>query len=244
MALNFADVQRGGQVVHHGVEKRLHALVAVCGATQHRVHLRVDGELADGTLDLINGEFLATEVPFHQFFVGFSNSVEQLFAVLFSAFHQVSGDLFDGGLSTNLDLSTPGDGLHFHQVNNAVEVVFSTDRQLQNQRLCAEAVDDGLNGEVEVSAQLVHLVHEADTRDVVLSSLTPNLLGLGLHAFFAVEHCNSTVQDTQGTLHLNGEVHVTGGVDDVDLVTLPETGHSSGGNGDAALFLLLHPVGG
>src|SRR5690606_14179663 len=31
---------------------------------------------------------------------------------------------------------------------------------------------------------------------------------------------------------------------DVDLVLVPETGHRGGGDGDAALLLLLHPVGG
>ena len=47
-----------------------------------------------------------------------------------------------------------------------------------------------------------------------------------------------------GTLHLYGEVHVAGGVDDVDAVVFPEAGCGSGGNGDAALLLLLHPVHG
>ncbi len=35
---------------------------------------------------------------------------------------------------------------------------------------------------------------------------------------------------------------MTWGVDDVDLVVIPETGGRCGGNGDAALLLLLHPV--
>ena len=33
-----------------------------------------------------------------------------------------------------------------------------------------------------------------------------------------------------------------GGVDDVDLVVVPETGRCSRGDGDAALLLLRHPV--
>src|SRR5699024_1900189 len=41
-----------------------------------------------------------------------------------------------------------------------------------------------------------------------------------------------------------GEVDVTRSVDDVDLVVVPEAGDRGGCNGDAALLLLLHPVGG
>ena len=37
---------------------------------------------------------------------------------------------------------------------------------------------------------------------------------------------------------------MTWGVNDVDLVFFPETGGGSGGNGDASLLLLLHPVHG
>jgi len=36
---------------------------------------------------------------------------------------------------------------------------------------------------------------------------------------------------------------VTGGVDDVDLVLVPEAGHGGRRDRDAALLLLLHPVG-
>ena len=69
--------------------------------------------------------------------------------------------------------------LHFEQVNDTDEVALSTDGELNNQRASAQAVNDGLNGEVEVRTHLVHLVDEADTGDVVLVSLTPNGLRLG-----------------------------------------------------------------
>ena len=95
---------------------------------------------------------------------------------------------------------------HFEQVNNTEEVALSADGELNNQRTCAQAVDDGLNGEVEVSTHLVHLVDEADTGDIVLVSLAPNGLRLGLNTFLAVEHSNCAVEDAQRALNLNGEV--------------------------------------
>ena len=100
-----------------------------------------------------------------------------------------------------------------------------------------------MHGEVEVRAELVHLVDEADARDVVLVGLTPHGLGLGLDALLAVEHGDGTVEDAQRALHLDREVDVAGGVDDVDLVALPEGGHGGRRDRDAALLLLLHPVG-
>src|SRR5699024_4130070 len=121
---------------------------------------------------------------------------------------------------------------------------FSSDWQLHNQWLCAQAVNDGADGVVEVCARLVLLGNEAVPWNVVLRSLTPNLLGLWLNAFLAVENSNCDIENTQGTLNLNGEVNVTRGVNDVDLVAFPETGNSSGGNGNTALLLLLHPVSG
>src|SRR6187401_2809705 len=57
-----------------------------------------------------------------------------------------------------------------------------------------------------------------------------------------VEDGDGAVEDAQRALHLGGEVDVTGGVDDVDLVVLPPAGRRGGRDRDAALLLLLHPV--
>ena len=58
----------------------------------------------------------------------------------------------------------------------------------------------------------------------------------------AVEHRDGTVEDAERTLHLDREVHVARGVDDVDPMPLPLAGRRGGCDGDAALLLLLHPV--
>ena len=242
VADNLANVQRVRQEVNNSVQQRLHALVTVSGTAVNRVNLGVDGQLTDAGLELVNGQLLAAEVLLHELFVGLSNGLDQLLAVLCSLVLEVLRDIFYNRLCTGLDLAAPGQCLHVQQINDAVEVIFSTNRQLHYQRLSAQAVLNGGDGVVEVCAQLVHLVDEADTRNIVLSSLTPHLLGLRLNAFLTVEDCDGAVKNTQGTLNLNGEVNVTRGVDDVDLVVIPEAGHGSGGNGDAAFLLLLHPV--
>ena len=74
--------------------------------------------------------------------------------------------------------------------------------------------------------------------------LSPDRFGLRLDAAFGTEDSHAAIEHTQGTLDLNGEVHVTRGVDDVDAGTFPEASGRSARDGDAALLLLLHPVHG
>jgi len=51
--------------------------------------------------------------------------------------------------------------------------------------------------------------------------LTPDGLSLGLNTGDAVEDSDSSVEYTEGTLDLKGEVNVAGSVDDVDAVIIP-----------------------
>jgi len=90
----------------------------------------------------------------------------------------------------------------------------------------------------------VQLVDITDARDAVLGGLTPYGHRLRLDTGDTVEDGDRTVQDAQRTLHLDGEVDVAWGVDDVDLVALPEAGGGCRGDGDAAFLFLLHPVHG
>src|SRR5881296_3577093 len=96
--------------------------------------------------------------------------------------------------------------------------------------------------------KMVHLVHEDNARHVVAFRLAPHGFGLRLDAAHRVEHGDGAVQHPQRTLHLDGEVHVSGSIDDVDAVRLAAAGPEGGGggrsDGDAALLLLLHPVHG
>ena len=60
-----------------------------------------------------------------------------------------------------------------------------------------EAVLDHLDGVVEVGAGAVHLVDEADARDVVAVGLAPDRLGLRLDALDGVEDGDRAVEHTQ-----------------------------------------------
>src|SRR3989338_6258632 len=86
--------------------------------------------------------------------------------------------------------------------------------------------------------------------------VAPVCLALGLHTCNAVKHNNGAVQNPHRALDLCGKVDVPRRVYDVKAVLFalvyfvglvcfgPKAGDGRGGYSDAALALLLHPVGG
>ena len=81
-----------------------------------------------------------------------------------------------------------------------------------------QAGADLIDRAVEVRADAVHLVDEADARHAVLVGLAPHRLGLRLDAGDRVEHRHRTVEHAQRALDFDREVDVAGRVDDVDAV--------------------------
>ena len=86
---------------------------------------------------------------------------------------------------------------------------------------------------------------------MVFIGLTPNGFRLRLHAADGAKHENRAIQHPQGTLHLDGEIDMAGGVYDIDAVFVellrhpaPEAGGRRGSDGDPPLLLLLHPIHG
>ena len=61
-------------------------------------------------------------------------------------------------------------------VDDALELVLSSDRETNRNSLGTEFGVDFLNASEEVSADTVHLVHVHDLRNAVLVRLTPNSL--------------------------------------------------------------------
>ena len=106
------------------------------------------------------------------------------------------------------ELVLPDEGPVLDQVDDADELVLGADRELDRQRVGAEAVAHRLDRAVEVGADAVHLVDEGDARDAVLVGLAPDGLGLGLDAGDGVEDGDRAVEDAQRALDLDGEVDV------------------------------------
>src|SRR5690606_2954826 len=245
--LNFV---RSRQKVDHRVQHQRHTLVLERGATDSRDDLAGQSTLTQAGLDPFQRQVALFQMLVHQLFVGFGGGLDQIFTVLLSQLGHVLGNLFLTEGHAQI-IVVPVDGLHAQQVDLADEVFFGTDRQLQRHRGVTQALLDLLDHAQEVGALTVQLVYVDDTRHAVLVGLTPYGFRLGLYTRGATEHNHGAVQHTQGTLNFNCEVNVAGGVNYVDTVllvlllrTLPESGYSSGGNGDTTLLLLSHPVSG
>ena len=133
---------------------------------------------------------------------------------------------------------------HGDKVDDAAKIGFRADGKLDRHRVALETVLHHVDNIVEVGAHDIHLIHIGHARHVVLISLTPNGLRLGLDAALRTKYSDRSVKYAQRALNLNGKVHVAGGVDNIDTMPFPETGGRSRGDGDASLLLLLHPVHG
>ena len=141
-------------------------------------------------------------------------------------------------------LVVPDDSLHLDEIDDALEIRFGADGNLQGHGPRAQALANRLQNVLEVRAVLVHLVHEADARNLVLVALPPHGLGLRLHAADGIKQRHRAVQHAQAALHLGGKVHVAGGIDNIDADVVPDAGGGGRSDGDAALLLLLHVVHG
>src|SRR5215831_6919014 len=99
---------------------------------------------------------------------------------------------------------------------------------------------------VEIRPDTVHLVDKRNAWDPIFVGLPPNRFGLRLDTGYRVEHGYGSVKNTQGSLDFDREIHMTGGIYNVDPEGLIET--LPGGSGcrrrdrNTALALLLHPV--
>ena len=245
LAINLGNVKRAGQVVHDGVEELLDALVLVGGAHEDGVELVGDDALADGGLEKVDGDVLLLEDSLHEVVREVGGCVEQLLALLLGEVGKLLRDGIHGlGVNHALGVFLEVPRGHGDQVDETPEVGLGAHGDLRGHGGGGEALLHRVDGVEEVRTHAVELVDEGDAGDVVLCSLTPHGLGLGLDAGDGVEHGDGTVKDAQAALDLGREVNVARGVDDLDDVILPEARGSRRGDGYAALLLLDHPVHG
>ncbi len=190
--------------------------------------------------DLVGCQLLAIEELHGQLVVQLRDGLDHGAPVHLRLGSQLGGDLADVGLGA--DIFGVHDGLHLDEIDDALEPGFLADGQLHGHGVGAETLLDGVEATPEVGAGAVELVDEAEAGHTVAVGLAPDRLGLRLHACHSVEDDDRAVEHAQAALDLDGEVHVSGRIDDVDARVGPEARRSRGRDGDAALLLLGHPV--
>src|SRR3546814_1032512 len=95
-----------------------------------------------------------------------------------------------------------------HEVDQADEVAFRADRQIERSRNRAQTIDDRLHAIIEVGTGAVELVDVAHARHAIFLGLTPHGFRLRLDASHAIERRNRAVEDAQRALDLIGRAHV------------------------------------
>ena len=134
--------------------------------------------------------------------------------------------------------------LHGDEIDHALELVFLADRDLHRDRVAAEFVAELADDPVEVGAGAVHLVDERQSRHLVPFHLAVDRHRLALHAAHGAEHEDRPVEHPQAAFHLDGEVDVARGIDEVDVAVVPLHARGGAGDRDAALALEIHVVHG
>jgi hypothetical protein len=233
-------VGRRRQVVDDRVEERMDPLVAQRGAAQDRHDLHRDHRPPQRRLELGHRQLGALEVLLGDRVVGVGDRRDQALAGLGDRAGQLVGHRSNLGLG--VELAGEVQRLLGQQIDHALEGVLAADRELDRHRVGAQALLDLGDDVVERRADAVELVDEGQAGDMELVGLVPHRLGLRLDPADRAEHHDRAVEDPQRALDLDREVDMAGGVDQVDLVLAPLEGRGRGGDGDAALPLLLHPV--
>src|SRR5205085_10473830 len=104
--------------------------------------------------------------------------------------------------------------LHRDEIDDAFELIFRSYRELQRNGVLAELLANLSHDRREVRADAVHLVDERETRHAGLVGWTPHGFRLRLDAADGAENADRAVEDAQRALDFNGEVDVTGSVDE------------------------------
>ncbi len=145
----------------------------------------------------------------------------------------------------------PDDGLHLDQIDDPLKTLLRADRELNRHRVATQTLPDLSDHPQEIGAHAIHLIHERQARHTVLVRLAPDRLGLRLHTTHGAKNGAGAVENPQRAFHLDGEIHMPRGIDDIDPVLrilhrhpLPEAGGGRGRDRDPAFLLLLHPVHG
>ena len=98
----------------------------------------------------------------------------------------------------------------------------------------------------KISACPVHLVYKSDPGNIVFISLSPYSLRLRFNAAYRTKDSDRAVKDSERTLHLDSEIHVTRGIYNIYLIVFipvfPERRSSSRGDCNSSFLLLNHPV--
>ena len=228
------------QIIDDGVQEKLHALVAQRGAAQDRRGQRPQRYAANGLLQLGGADVVALHVADHELVVDLSGPLNEPISAPCGLLCQFCRNFLYDRFFTRVRREVPGSFLD--QVDHARKVGLCADGDLDREGPSIESLFDHVDRSPVIGAHPVELIDKADTRHPIVVGLAPDGLRLGLHAMDGIEDNDASIQDAQAALDFDCEVHMAGGVDDVDAVVGPIAGRCGGRDGYTTLAFLDHPV--
>ena len=248
------NVERSRQVIDDGIQHRLNALVLEGGSRKHGNEGHAQRPGPDQPAERVRVRLIALKVALHDLVIQFNRGLDHAGPHLLRLVLQFGAHRLAGPGCPEI-VALPGPFLHLDEIDNSLETVLGADGYLDGERHGTCPVPDLPEAGMEIGTDLVHLVDQDNARNPIAVGLAPDRLGLRLHPRICIEHADRPVEDGEGTLNLDREVHMPRCVDDVEAVPVglrgravdgpfPEGGGCSGGDRDSAFLLLLHPVHG
>src|SRR5579883_576562 len=267
-AFDGRNIEGRREVIHDGIEERLNAFVLEGGAGKHRHNLHRQGRFADGLAHLFERKGAFAQILVENLVIMFGDVFDHFVAVILVEFlvnrgaFEGSGDIRTRGHERRVpeffdfkdfvfgaeSLLEPDDDVLLEKIDTADEIVFATEGKLEGNGMRSETLADGADDVVKIRAHFVHLVDKGEARDAVFIRLAPHGFRLRLDAGDGIENGDGAIEHAKGALDFDGEIHVAGGINDIDAILFgvagPGGGGGGAGDGNAALAFLLHPVHG
>ena len=246
-ALDTFNISRSRHIIDYCVQQGLNPFILIRRTTEYRIQFAFNSLFADSSFQFFVSDFFAFQIFHHQVVVTFGNSFHQNAAIFFSLLFHFGRDFHKFFVLAHI--VAVYNGLHTDQVNHALELIFASDRNLERNRVCVQAVTHHVHYMEEISADDIHFIDICHTRYFVFVSLTPYGFRLGFNTALGRKYCNRSVQNPQGTFNFYRKVNVARSINNVDTVgvvlllgTFPHAGSCSGSNRNTTFLLLNHPV--
>mmetsp|Transcript_11529 Transcript_11529/g.24575 ORF Transcript_11529/g.24575 Transcript_11529/m.24575 type:complete len:609 (-) Transcript_11529:113-1939(-) len=231
---------RFGQVVDHAIEELLHTLVFKGRSHEDRDEFACHCLSSDCLLELFFGGFLLHQEQFANLIVHLRQAFDQLRSFLFDHLRHISRNVALYNLLALLALEHIG--LHGDQIDHSFMSILQTHRNLHRGRIQFKLISQISNNLPRIAPLSVQFVNKRQSWHIVPFHLSIHRQTLRLYSRHTAKYQNTTVQYSQSAFYLNGEINVTGSIDNVDPRVLPSTEGGGGLDGDALLALEIHAV--
>ncbi len=136
-SLDRRNVERRRQIVDHCIQQRLHSLVLECRTSDDGHESQRESSLAKRGADLVFGNLFALDIFGHQIVVDGSYRFDQFLSRGRGFFFQLLWNLASL-IFRALALVIPDQTLHRNEIDDALELIFVTNWNLNGDGICAE----------------------------------------------------------------------------------------------------------